>query len=92
MPNIRGDSPSRSSRNLPAGHLLGVVTCDGPAYPEDDLMKIVEDLVSAAGETGANSVKFKTLDLTTTDPESAAGRWMGARLSAYDFPHNALSS
>lgn len=47
----------------PVTFSIGVVTCNGPAYTIDDLMKMAEDLVNAARETGANRVKFKILDL-----------------------------
>jgi len=50
----------------PVTFSTGVVTCDGPTYAIDELIKMAEDLMNAAKESGKNMVKFKILDLSST--------------------------
>ena len=50
----------------PVTFSTGVVTCEGPPCTIDELIKMAEDLMNAARETGTNAVKFKILDLPTT--------------------------
>ncbi len=45
----------------PVTFSTGVVTCVGPACTIGELIKIAEDLMNAARETGKNIVKFKVL-------------------------------
>jgi diguanylate cyclase (GGDEF)-like protein len=52
----------------PVTFSTGVVTCDDPAYTISYLIKMAEDLVKAAEETGQNLVKFKILDSASTAP------------------------
>jgi diguanylate cyclase (GGDEF)-like protein len=40
----------------------GVVTCDGPTYTIDELIKVAEDLTNADKESGKNIVKYKNLE------------------------------
>jgi diguanylate cyclase (GGDEF)-like protein len=50
----------------PVTFSTGVVTCDGPTYTIDELIKMAADLMNAAKESGNNMVKSKILDLSST--------------------------
>ncbi len=50
----------------PVTFSTGVVTCDGPTYTIDELIKVAEDLMNASRESGKNLVKYKILDLSST--------------------------
>jgi diguanylate cyclase (GGDEF)-like protein len=45
----------------PVTFSTGVVTRDGPTYTIDELIKVAEDLMNAAKETGKNMVKYEKL-------------------------------
>ncbi len=48
--------------NWPVTFSAGVVSCEGTTYTIDWLIKLAEDLMNAAKETGMNMVKYKILD------------------------------
>jgi len=50
----------------PVTFSTGIVTCNGPIYTIDMLIKMAEDLMNAAKETGKNMVKSKILDLSSS--------------------------
>jgi diguanylate cyclase (GGDEF)-like protein len=52
----------------PVTFSTGIVTCKGPIYSIDMLIKKAEDLMNTAKETGKNIVKSKSLDLSSTVP------------------------
>ena len=52
----------------PVTFSTGIITCNGPIYTIDMLIKKAEDLMNAAKETGKNMVKSKLLDLSSTAP------------------------
>jgi PleD family two-component response regulator len=43
----------------PVTFSTGIVTCDGPTCTIDELIKMAEDLMNAAKETGKNMVRYK---------------------------------
>jgi diguanylate cyclase (GGDEF)-like protein len=50
----------------PVTFSTGIVTCDGPIYSIDMLIKKAEDLMNAAKEAGKNMVNSRILDLSSS--------------------------
>jgi len=53
-------------KGWPVTFSAGVVTCEDTAYTIDRLIKLAEDLMNAAKETGKNKIKCKILDSSST--------------------------
>jgi diguanylate cyclase (GGDEF)-like protein len=53
-------------KGWPVTFSAGVVTCEGTTYTLDGLIKLAEDLMNAAKETGKNTIKYKILDSSST--------------------------
>ncbi len=52
-------------KGWPVTFSTGVITCGGPTYSINELIKAAEDCMNSAKETGNNMVKFRILDLSS---------------------------
>ncbi len=53
------------NKGWPVSFSTGVITCDGLNYNINELIKVAEDCMNSAKETGNNMVKFKILDMSS---------------------------
>jgi diguanylate cyclase (GGDEF)-like protein len=56
-----------NKKGWPITFSTGIVTCNGLTYTTDTLIKMAEDLITAARETGQNVVKSKIMDSSSVD-------------------------